>query len=139
MNPKNYTTLETSKLLKELGVLQKSDMCHQFFKADTDIGTYEGFALINMIEGITNERYSAFNASELGVLVSSEFPLPYCATEKILEQNHQHGFWYANIPTHENEFETESEARGQQLIDIINNGLETFESINERYTKYLEQ
>lgn len=124
MNPKNYTSLATSKRLKELGIVQKSDVCYSTIYSDSPLLT-----CFNYTSSLAM-KCSAFNASELGAM----FGLSTKATEWLRTQTNSRTITSCWQP--------------DQLAEYLIMWLtgfashyeqESIEANNERYAKYLEQ
>lgn len=115
-------TLEQAKRLKELRVSQTS----YFYYAENVPGIHETW----MHEGFEGVFYSAFTVAELGQMLPSETFTERTGTELSQYANWQwinQGIGKALGP-----YNTESEARADHLIHLLETNAETAEEVNKR-------
>jgi hypothetical protein len=120
-------TLEQSKRLKELGIIQESYLYHYFF--DNVPRNLSGQWKLHHEYHKNFEHYSAFTVAELGVMLSTTDNIHWSSrimTDKIS---------YCHVELYNDAwgaYENEAKGRAELLIHLLNNNVLTPEEVNTR-------
>jgi hypothetical protein len=120
MNKSLYTSLEASKKLKELGIVQQADCYYCHYVDDYIFASKEEMKWIN---GEPKDQIAAFSVGELGLLLPEfQRSIYYVSPDWVVA-----GSGYSFRAT------TEAEARAKALIWLLENKKESPQAINQRY------
>lgn len=169
MNTRFYSSLEQSKRLKELGVVQDQSPFYwvkindtgkpendywlipiaehtKFVRLDRKVITFPDNASYwindkkDWLPGWCLEKYAAFSVGELGILIGPDYIMPFYCTEKFLEEGQEpNKFAVCRNSGKWDNFDNEAEARAELLLELIDCGSLSIEAINARYLKAIEQ
>lgn len=129
---KQVTTLEQSKKLKELGIIQTGLFTFVWNGAYIDVDGNKGFILLYQEDEIDlwDESYSAFTVAELGIMLG--------IVTNGISYDDEFNVWFTNWGLEFiRRFETEASAKAALLIHMLENGLMDTGDINERLRKLL--
>ena len=115
------TSLELSKILKELGIKQESLFCYQPVQNENDSVWTRNFNLNEFCNPSKDERIAAFTVAELGEMLPDN-----CYTQKDCGNLPIEWYCHRMIDKDQEDIwnaETEADARAKMLIYLLENKL----------------
>lgn len=127
---KQVVSFEVAVKLKKEGVTQAIEGYYHWVMPDD---TRQIVAYANPLRA--KKLYAAYSVAELGVLIPASFSLPIFVLKELVQPGQIEGKWSCRLigSSQWQNFETEVEARGALLLNLLEKEMISVKEINERF------